>query len=84
VKLPSQVQIAKAHQVRFIRYENKNLWYELMWTTENHEYLPFEFPIPVDDAGEGAFLPNMRGIEVLRWARQHVYTIQEGLSESNR
>jgi hypothetical protein len=86
LKIPSIAQVMKK-TCDFQRYENGKLWYSIYWTEpcELPEHLKghedrwtasessvFEFPIPVDDAGAGAFEPYMRAINLMRWIRKHI------------
>ena len=49
--------------VKFIRYQRKELWY----ITE----CGFEFPVPIEDTGDGAFLPEDKALLFMRWIRKH-------------
>lgn len=75
MNIPKLAQIAKG-EAEFLRYEDQKLWYRITWTdvdeTRQHTYVTaaFDFPIPVADSGAGRFLPKMKGIELLRWARK--------------
>lgn len=83
VKLPTLTQIAKG-TADFVRYRTGELWYSLEWWDDEVElYKRMEFPIPLDDAGNGDFIPQMKGMAVLRWARKEVerQDAQERLNE---
>jgi hypothetical protein len=70
MKLPGMLNIAKG-QAEFLKYRSGKLWYRLEWRDgEGFEF--FDFPIPLDDAGDGDFLPTMKGTNLMRWARKHV------------
>ena len=62
--------ISSGKKVSFVRYQNKELWYK----TE----CGFEFPVPIDDAGEAAFLSEDKGILFMRWIRKHLENIEQG------
>lgn len=72
--IPSITRLAKG-TARFVRYENGSLWYGI-----NLEYIgpisewveTFEFPIPIEDSGSGAFTPEMKGISLMRWIRKEI------------
>lgn len=51
----------------FMYYKNKELWY-----TVND----FEFPIPIDDTGEGVFENQVKAITLMRWIRKHLQLIE--------
>lgn len=64
----------KAHiqgNVTFVRFQAGNLWYRCADG--------FEFPVPVSDTGEATFLAQDKGIFFMRWIRQHVALLAEGL-----
>lgn len=65
-------------QARFVKYENGNLWYQIIWTEYDdlgRVVRPhiFDFPIDVrgDDTG-GTFGSSERGITFMRWIRKHL------------
>ena len=74
--LPTITQIAKS-TCTFVRYEAGKIWYHAF--DDGGPYL--DFPIPVEDAGDGAFLPTMKGVELLRWARKHLEYLRSALDE---
>lgn len=51
-------------QVTFVRYQNNELWY----VTE----CGFEFPVPLSDTGNAAFLKTDKAMLYMRWIRKHV------------
>ena len=53
--------VANGKMVQFIRFQKGELWYK----TEDG----FEFPVPVADTGDGAFLPVDRAFPFMRWIR---------------
>lgn len=59
--------VSNGKRVQFIRYQNKELWY----VTE----CGFEFPVPLSDTGEAAFLAEDKALLFMRWIRKHVDTI---------
>ena len=84
-RLPTLTQIAKG-SANFDYYKDGVLYYTLLWD-DGDDHPPGEIgshlleyiPIPVDDAGAGVFTPNMKGMNVLRWARKYVELIRQGL-----
>lgn len=84
MKIPSLTEIAKS-TASFVKYEDGELHYRLSWSDPRtssssgpplppHEMV---FRIPLADAGAGAFLPTMRGVEILRWARKHADMLRD-------
>ncbi len=81
LRIPSVSDVMKL-SCEFQRYEDFKLWYRIHWNTEVEstfsyastvvEVNVFDFPIPVDDAGAGEFLPEMRAINLMRWIRKHI------------
>lgn len=51
-------------KVKFLLYKQKELWY----ATE----CGFEFPVPVEDTGDGVFLNEDKAILFMRYIRRHV------------
>lgn len=56
-------------QVTFVRYKEKELWY----VTE----CGFEFPVPIDDAGEATFLARDKAMLFMRYIRKHLAMLDE-------
>jgi len=81
VNLPTLVQIAKG-DAYFVEYNQGKLWYELIYQMDNGYSDKLRFPIPVDDAGDGAFVIQMKGINVQRWARKQVELIRQAVDEA--
>ena len=52
----------------FKEYRKGNLWYEV--TCEDDEVL--EFPVPIEDVGDGIFKNVERGIYMMRYIRKHL------------
>ena len=61
-------------RVTFVRFQSGELWYRCDGG--------FEFPIPVSDTGDAAFLPEDKALIFMRWIRKHISFIQAGLSEA--
>lgn len=55
--------IKDGKKVYFMFYRKGELWYK----TEDN----FEFPVPVDDTGDGTFLNEDRAIMFMRYIRKH-------------
>ncbi len=60
-------------KVQFVRYQSKELWYK----TE----CGFEFPIPIEDTGDAAFVTEDKALLFMRWIRKHVDTINKAKQE---
>ena len=54
--------------VHFVRYQKKELWY----VTE----CGFEFPVPLDDTGDGAFLASDKASFFMRWINAQIKAIK--------
>jgi transcriptional regulator with XRE-family HTH domain len=66
--------VGQDKQVTFIRFQAKELWYRC----DNG----FEFPVPVDDTGDAAFLPIDKSTFFMRWIRKHLMLIEEAKKDS--
>lgn len=62
-------------RVAFVRYQNSELWY----STE----CGFEFPVPISDTGEAAFLNSDKALLFMRWIRKHIDVIQKAKEETS-
>jgi hypothetical protein len=60
--------------VNFVKYRKG----ELIYITD----CGFEFPVPIEDAGDGIFLAQDRAMFFMRYIRQHVASIKEELAAS--
>lgn len=60
----------KDREVSFLFYRQKELWY----TTDNG----FEFPVPIEDAGDGVFKNKDKAILFMRYIRKHLENIEKG------
>lgn len=69
--IPNIVDLAKSRAV-FVRYQDQTLWYRVD---------EFEFPIPVDDAGGGAFGPTEKGLTLMRWIRKHIEFLKKSIEK---
>lgn len=65
--------LVKDQQVHFEFYRQKELWYK----TDSG----FEFPVPIDDAGDGVFLKTDKAILFMRYIRKHLESIEKGKQE---
>ena len=59
--------------VKFIRYQKNELWY----STD----CGFEFPVPISDTGDAAFLPEDKPMLFMRWMNAHMKTIEKAKLE---
>lgn len=64
-------ELVQNKTVSFVRYQNKELWY----VTESG----FEFPVPIEDTGDAAFLNKDKAILFMRWIRKHIVFIETRL-----
>lgn len=58
----------------FTHYKQNELWY----VTE----CGFEFPVPIDDAGDGTFHNAERAMLLMRYIRKHLEAIETARTES--
>jgi hypothetical protein len=60
--------VAGGKKVQFMFYRQKELWYK----TE----CGFEFPVPIEDTGDGIFLSEDKAILFMRYIRKHLAMIE--------
>lgn len=65
--------VAGGNKVRFIHYRQNELWY----TTE----CGFEFPVPIDDTGDGTFLAWDKAMLFMRYIRKHIDYLNKAKAE---
>jgi hypothetical protein len=61
--------VSNGKKVHFQFYRQKELWYK----TE----CGFEFPVPIDDTGDGVFLNEDKAILFMRYIRRHLDYINQ-------
>jgi hypothetical protein len=66
--------VAGNKTVRFTHFRKGELWYAAD--------CGFEFPVPVDDTGDGEFKASDRAIFFMRYIRKHLAAIAQGREES--
>lgn len=66
--------VSNGKKVHFIAYRQKELWY----STD----CGFEFPVPIDDTGDGIFLAEDRAMLFMRYIRKHLANIELGRQTS--
>lgn len=78
--------VASGNVVRFSRYHKNELWYDVcrksQWVdteaersvTGEYHYSDslFEFPVPIDDTGDGIFLAEDKAMLFMRYIRKHI------------
>jgi hypothetical protein len=60
--------------VKFVKYQRSELWY----VTE----CGFEFPVPLDETGDAAFLDTDKAMMFMRWIRKYMEFIETAKQES--
>lgn len=60
-------------RVHFQFYRQKELWY----VTDDG----FEFPVPIEDCGDGVFLNEDKAILFMRYIRKHLDSINQAKAE---
>jgi len=63
-------------KVHFQFYQKGELWY----TTE----CGFEFPVPINDTGDGVFAASDKAMLFMRYIRKHLETINQAKAEQTR
>ena len=61
--------MVKDKKVFFVCYKHGELWYK----TEDG----FDFPVPINDTGDGVFNTEDRAIIFMRYIRKHLEMLQE-------
>lgn len=69
-KLSIKDMVSAGKKVKFVRYQKKELWY----ITEDG----FEFPVPIEDCGDGEFKDSDKALIFMRWIRIHLANIEAG------
>ena len=57
--------LVKDTTVKFLYFRHKELWYEVVGKG-------FRFPVPVDDTGDGTFLPEDKAMIFMRYIRKQL------------
>ncbi len=65
--------VSNGQMVTFTCYSKGELWYK----TDTG----FEFPVPMDDTGDGIFLAKDKAIMFMRYIRKHLANIKAGKEE---
>lgn len=60
--------------VKFVKYQRSELWY----VTE----CGFEFPVPLDETGDAAFLDTDKAMMFMRWIRKYMEFLETAKQES--
>lgn len=68
-------EMVSGKQVKFLRYQRKELWY----VTE----CGFEFPVPIDDTGDASFSASDKAILFMRWIKKHQDLLSEAKLENS-
>lgn len=66
------LSMIKNKNVTFVEYRKDNLWY----VTE----CGFEFPVPVEDTGDGIFKSTEKAIMLMRYIRKHIEVIEKEMT----
>jgi hypothetical protein len=61
-------------KVKFMFYKQNELWY----TTE----CGFEFPVPIEDCGDGVFLVEDKAMLFMRYIRKHIKYLEDAKKEA--
>jgi hypothetical protein len=60
--------VSNGKKVHFVRYQQQELWY----VTD----CGFEFPVPLDDTGNAAFLAEDKALMFMRYIRKHIAMLE--------
>lgn len=66
--------VSNGKKVKFMHYRQKELWY----VTETG----FEFPVPIEDCGDGVFLAEDKAMLFMRYIRAHLKMLEAAKNES--
>ncbi len=66
--------VSSGKKVQFVFYRQKELWYK----TE----CGFEFPVPIEDTGDGVFLNEDKAMLFMRYIRKHLAMIEAAKQEA--
>lgn len=61
--------VNNGQRVKFVKYQQQELWYKC----ENG----FEFPIPISDVGDAAFLNEDKALLFMRWIKKHLDLVNQ-------
>ena len=61
-------------KVTFMHYKSKELWYV--------SDCGFEFPVPIEDTGDGLFLASDKAMLFMRYIRKHLAYLEEAKNET--
>ncbi len=67
--------MVKDKKVTFVRYQSNELFY----VTE----CGFEFPVPISDTGDAAFLAEDKAMLFMRYIRKHVAYLEEAMAAND-
>lgn len=65
--------VSDGKKVKFMHYRQKELWY----VTETG----FEFPVPIEDCGDGVFLAEDKAMLFMRYIRKHIEMLNKAKDE---
>lgn len=65
--------VSGGKKVNFLHYRQNELWY----TTE----CGFEFPVPIEDCGDGVFLAEDKAMLFMRYIRKHIDMLNKAKQE---
>lgn len=66
-------RVSSTKKVTFVRFQRGELWYKC----EDG----FEFPVPVNDTGDGEFKSEDKSTFFMRWIRKHMEYIERSRLE---
>ena len=61
------------NKVHFVWYQKGMLWYRVSFPDPNsQETMLYEFPVPIEDAGDAAFHAEDKALLFMRYIRKHL------------
>lgn len=74
--------VQKGNQVKFTKYFDGNLWYEVCyWKDSDASRHFFEFPVPISDIGNATFLAVDNALLFMRYIRKHIEMLTKAMGE---
>lgn len=65
--------VGEGNRVQFMMYRKGELFYRV--ESLNKEVDGFEFPVPIEDVGDGVFLREDKAMLFMRYIRKHLESI---------
>jgi hypothetical protein len=73
--------VSGGQQVSFVFYRDGSLWYEVLPRTD--QPVPFQFPVPISEAGTATFHSRDTALLFMRYMRKHLETLRLAWDEQH-